>query len=130
MGKNFIDLWTLFHCICGFLSTYTLIPSNIVVSAFVTNILHLIMETLENSKNKETDEILETRINHIGDIMAFLLGSIIANVLVLKYELVIQSKIVRYSILFILLLIFIQEICRELLPKTWPFDSAYKPLSW
>ena len=138
MGKEFIDIWTLGHFTCGFLSSYTLIPiitpsldvTPIVIIVIVTNIIHFILESLENSKNEHTGEILETPINHLGDIIAFVLGSVLAAGL-LNYKVILKPNILfSIFILAILTIIIIQEACRELWPSTWVFDSSYKPVAW
>ena len=70
MGKKFFDLWTVGHFIFGFLSTSTLLPSSPILSAIITNLFHLINELMEKSESPE-GKILETDVNHLGDIIFF-----------------------------------------------------------
>jgi hypothetical protein len=123
MGKNFFDTWSIFHFICGFLSTSTLIPSQPYLSAVITNILHFFMEIIEKNKNPYTNEILETNINHLGDIIFFFIGSILA--ILYGHKLFIKQTFARYFFLIIMILIFLQEMFREIFPRNWIFDSAY-----
>ena len=132
MGKEFVDFWTFLHFICGFISTFVLIPLEPLKSFFIVNVLHLIMELLENNKNEKTGEILETLRNHIGDVFFFFLGSLLSIILSYKFSSnkYFSNKVVRYIILFVLCLIFLQEILREIFPNDWIFDSSYKPIKW
>ena len=132
MGKNFIDFWTLLHFIFGFISTSTILPSKPKISIFVANLLHLIMELLENNKNNKTGEILESTSNHISDILAFFIGSLIGYFYGCKYfsNNNLSIKITRYILLVLSFGVILQEILREIFPNDWIFDPSYKPLNW
>jgi hypothetical protein len=128
MGKNFFDAWTIAHFICGFLSTSTLLPSYPIFSAIITNILHLIGELAEHYESPD-GVVLETDINHLGDILFFFFGSILGVMYGTKLFINPKYKYIRYIILFILIIIYITELGRELFPYNWPFDSAFKPIN-
>jgi len=123
MGTSVFDFWSILHFLCGFFSTSTLIPTNPYLSALITNIIHFFSELSEQNKNPDTNEILESNINHITDIIFFFIGSILG--ILYGYKLFIKNDTIRYIVLFILLIIFLQELLREILPYTWIFDSAY-----
>ena len=129
MGKNFFDGWTVGHFICGFLTTSTLLPSYPVFSAIITNTLHLILELSEKSQSPD-GVILETNVNHLGDVLFFFIGSILGAIYGTKLFINPKYNYIRYIILFVLILIYINELGRELFPYNWPIDSAYKPINW
>lgn len=128
MGNNFIDFWTFLHFIFGIISTSTILPKNKNISIFVANFLHLILELFENNKNNKTSEILESTSNHIGDILAFFIGSLIGYFYGCKYFS--NNNITRYILLVLSFAVFLQEILREIFPNDWIFDPSYKPIKW
>jgi hypothetical protein len=128
MGKKFFDVWTVGHFIFGFLTTSTLVPSSPFLSAIITNTFHLINELIEKSESPE-GKILESDVNHLGDIIFFFFGSLLGIIYGTKIFNDPKYYLSRYAILFLSILIYISEIGRELFPYTWTFfDSAYKPI--
>lgn len=121
MGVKFLDLWTIMHFLSGVFITATLLPSNPTASLIIANILHFISEMLENNEDPN-GKVLETNINHFGDIIAFFIGSLIGLNLT---DYMLENTTVRYFILFVFTIISIQEIGREVFPYNWPFGSAF-----
>ena len=107
-----------------FLSTSALIPTNPYLSAIITNIMHLFVELIEKDRIPYTNELIESNVNHITDVIFFFIGSILA----VKYghKLFIKNQRLRYSILVIMFLAFSQETLRELFPDTWIIGPAYQ----
>ena len=124
MGTNIFDFWSILHFICGFLSTSALIPKNPYLSAIITNIIHLFVELIEKDKIPSTNELIESNVNHITDVIFFFIGSVLA----VKYghKLFINNQTLRYSVLVILFLSFLQETLREVFPDTWIIAPAYR----
>lgn len=111
MGVNFFDYWSLGHCIMGSLSQALLqrIGTNILVNFMLTNFAHLMIEYFE--KDVKYGRIEESYVNHMTDIIFFLLGWYIAYVI--NFSKYIPEKSV--SILFgILILTFLKEVLIEL----------------
>lgn len=81
------------------------------------------MEILERPYNPMTGHELESPINHIGDILAFFIGSLLAYQFVMSFAL--EHTWLRVIVLAIIVLTAVQEIGRELWPYTWPRDPAY-----
>jgi hypothetical protein len=129
MGKEYFDFSTIMHFMFGFLSTSTLLPSKPIISAFIANIFHLISELNEHN-NSPNGEILETEVNHLGDLLFFFAGSILG--VIYGTNIFIQKKYSGYrqTILIIVILAFINEIGREVFPYDWPFNPAFKPFKW
>ena len=128
MGKLFFDLWTVGHFFFGVLTTSALIPSNPLLSLIITNVIHLLMELNENNIDETNGNILETKENHIGDIIFFFLGSLIG--FVYGYHMFEKNYILRITVLLLSALTLLQEVLREIYPYDWYFDSAYKPFGW
>lgn len=129
MGKKYFDFWTTMHFMFGFLSTSTLLPSNPIISAVIANIFHFIMEFNENNLSPD-GEILESDVNHLGDILFFFAGSALGVIYGSPIFANAKYSTYRYVILYIVVLSFINEMGREIFPYDWPFDPAYKPLNW
>jgi len=125
MGIEFLDIWTVMHFLSGVFITATLIPSNPCASLIVCNILHFISECIENNKDP-TGKVLETNINHFGDIIYFFMGSLVGYNLT---EYFVENPCQRYIVLFICIIISVQEIGRELYPHNWPFGGAFSKFS-
>ena len=107
MGLSFVDIHTVGHFIGGVISRLVIFPNNIRLSFIISNIGHLIIELLEKNKNSN-GIIVETSINHLGDILFFLLGWIIANYYYIKLP-----NNIYYILLIVLLIICSKEILRE-----------------
>jgi hypothetical protein len=124
MGTDIFDGWSILHFIFGFLSTSALIPTNPYLSAIITNIIHLFVELIEKDKIPYTNELVESNINHTTDVIFFFIGSILA----VKYgnKFFIKNQTLRYFVLVIMFLAFLQETLRELFPDTWIIGPAYQ----
>lgn len=101
MGINFVDYWSIGHLFGGIASRISICSSKPFFSYTLGIGLHLIIEINENF-----DETME---NHIGDMLIFLLGMIIGE-LINKYI----PDISRPFILVILMICSYFEIYREI----------------
>jgi hypothetical protein len=111
MGVNFFDYWSLGHCIMGSLSQalFESIGTNIVLNFILTNFAHLMIEYFE--KDVKYGKLEESYVNHMTDIIFFLLGWYISYVI--NFSKYIPEKSV--SILFgILISTFLKEVLIEL----------------
>ncbi len=124
MGISIFDGWSILHFLCGFFSASALIPANPYLGAIISNIIHLFVELVEKDKIPATNEMLESNINHITDVIFFFLGSILG--ILYGYKLFINNKTLRYFVLVILFLAFLQETLREVFPDTWFIGPAYQ----
>lgn len=75
MGKKLWDKYSIRHFIFGSLSFVLVKSINIPIylNFILTNGVHLLIELIENNISP-SGKILETNINHISDIVLFLLG--------------------------------------------------------
>ena len=114
MGVLFVDAYTLGHGIGGILSCSLMQYSNIpvLVNFTIANGLHYMMERMEKSV-APNGRVLETMENHIGDILAFFIGWMIAYIL--RVDRYITSKSV-YFLWFVLVGYILKETLREIYP--------------
>lgn len=120
MGSGTIDIYTFLHFLSGIMATYVLYPNDIYISFILSNIGHFIMEVYEQNIHPDTGVRLETDTNHVTDIIAFFFGSIIAIVLyqVLTEKYLCKTNVLlRIILLFIVGLIVLFEISREIFPR-------------
>ena len=117
MGISYVDIWTLSHLLGGVLScsllTYSKIP--VLVNFGIANGIHYIIEKTEKSV-APNGRVLETIENHIGDIIAFLLGWMIA------YVLRIDRYITSGNALF-LWIVLVGFIVKEVIREIYPYES-------
>ena len=123
MGISYVDIWTLSHLLGGVLScsllTYSKIP--VLANFGIANGIHYIIEKTEKSV-APNGRVLETIENHIGDIVAFLLGWMIAYVL--RFDRYVTSGNALF--LWIVLVGFIvKEVIREIYPYESIVTGAY-----
>ena len=123
MGISYVDIFTLGHLFGGILScsliTYSNIP--VLVNFVIANGFHYIIEKMEKNV-APNGRVLETYENHIGDIVAFFVGWMIAYVL--RFDRYVTSG--NVSFLWIVLLGFImKEILREIYPYASILKGAY-----
>ena len=123
MGVLFVDTYTLGHGIGGILSCSLLQYSNIQVllNFTIANGFHYMMEKTEKSV-APNGRVLETMENHIGDILAFFIGWMIAYVL--RLDRYITSKSVHF-LWFIFIFFTMLEILREIYPYESIVIGAY-----
>ena len=123
MGIKYVDAHTIGH-FCGGVLSYTMIQySNVPLgyNFIIANGIHYMIEKTERSV-APNGRVLETTENHIGDIIAFLLGWIIGYAL--QMERYVTSKIA--PVLWILLLFFTAlEFLREIYPYERIIGGAY-----
>jgi hypothetical protein len=123
MGIKYVDYDTIGH-FCGGMLSYTMIQySNIPLGTnfIIANGIHYMIERTEKGV-APNGRVLETKENHIGDIIAFLLGWIIAYIL--RLDSYVTRKIA--PILWIVLIYnYSAEILREIYPYERILDGAY-----
>jgi hypothetical protein len=123
MGVLFVDAYTLGHGIGGILSCSLMQYSNIpvLVNFTIANGLHYMMEKTEKSV-APNGRVLETMENHIGDILVFFIGWMIAYIL--RVDRYITSKSV-YFLWFVFIFFTMLEILREIYPYEPKLIGAY-----
>jgi hypothetical protein len=123
MGIKYFDKDTIGH-LCGGVLSYTMIQySNVLLgyNFIIANGIHYMIEKTERSV-APNGRVLETTENHIGDIIAFLLGWIIGYAL--RMERYVTRKIA--PVLWIVLLFFTAlEFLREIYPYERIIGGAY-----
>ena len=114
MGVLFVDAYTLGHLLGGVLSCGLMQYSNIhvLVNFGIANGLHYIIERTEKSV-APNGRVLETMENHIGDILSFFIGWMIAYIL--RVDRYITSNSV-YFLWFVLIFFTMVETLREIYP--------------
>jgi len=123
MGISYVDISTLGHLLGGILSCSLMQYSNIpvLVNFTIANGLHYMMERMEKSV-APNGRVLETMENHIGDILAFFIGWMIAYIL--RVDRYITSKSV-YFLWFVFIFYIMLEILREIYPYEPKLRGAY-----
>lgn len=123
MGISYVDIFTLGHLFGGILSCSLIKYSNIPVllNFVIANGFHYMIEKTEKSV-APNGRVLETYENHVGDIVAFFVGWMIAYVL--RFDRYVTSG--NVSFLWIVLLGFImKETLREIYPYVSIVKGAY-----
>ena len=123
MGVLLFDVYTLGHLLRGVLSCGLMQYSNIpvLVNFGIANGLHYIIERTEKSV-APNGRVLETMENHIGDILAFFIGWMIAYIL--RVDRYITSNSV-YFLWFVLIFFTMVETLREIYPYEPKLIGAY-----
>ena len=120
MGIEYVDYDTIGHLCWGVLScsllTYSKIP--VLVNFGIANGIHYMIEKIEKSV-APNGCVLETMENHIGDIIAFLLGWMIA------YVLRMDRYITSGNALF-LWIVLVGFIVKEVIREIYPYASILK----
>jgi len=123
MGIKYVDIHTIGH-FCGGVLSYTMLQYSHVPATLnfvIANGIHYMIERNENSV-APNGRVLETYENHIGDIIAFLLGWLVG--FALRMERYVNHKIA--PVLWIVLIYnYTAEILREIYPYERLFDGAY-----
>ena len=123
MGIEYVDKDTIGHFCGGVLSSVLLQYSHVPVAYnfILANGIHYLIERNEKSV-APNGRVLETYENHIGDIIAFFVGWVIAYVL--RLDRYVTSKIA--PVLWIVLIYnYSAEILREIYPYERRLDGAY-----
>jgi len=123
MGVLLFDAYTLGHLLGGILSCSLMQYSNVpvLVNFTIANGVHYMIERTEKSV-APNGRVLETMENHIGDILAFFIGWIIAYIL--RVDRYITSKSV-YFLWFVFIFFTMLEILREIYPYEPKLRGAY-----
>ena len=123
MGIKYVDKDTIGHFCGGVLSCLLLQYSNVPVAHnfILANGVHYMIERTEKSV-APNGRVLETIENHIGDIIAFFVGWVIAYVL--RLDRYVNNKIA--PVLWIVLIYnYSAEILREIYPYERLVDGAF-----
>jgi hypothetical protein len=123
MGITYVDKDTIGHFCGGVLSCILLQYSNVPLAYnfILTNGIHFMIERTENSV-APNGRVLETYENHIGDIIAFFVGWVVAYVL--RLDRYVNNKIA--PVLWIVLIYnYSAEILREIYPYEHLINGAY-----
>lgn len=112
MGVLWFDLYTIWHLIIGLISHIIAnsTTKNIIANFIICNGTHLIIEFIENNRDP-SGRMLESSINHLSDVVAFLVGWLISFILNLK-----ASGVFLKFLWSITMMIFIKEVFREVYP--------------
>lgn len=130
MGIDYVDISTIGHFLGGFTSSLLLKRTgmNKYINFILTNTIHGIIEFIEKPTRPD-GTVLESTKNHIGDIIAFLIGwfcgiSFNSEKYINKYWLVFLWVILSYCIF--------NEVTRELFPNEYFFlqKGAYLKTRW
>lgn len=123
MGVLLFDAYTFGHGIGGVLSCSLMQYSNVpvLVNFGIANGLHYMIERTEKSV-APNGRVLETMENHIGDILSFFIGWMIAYIL--RVDRYITSKSV-YVLWFVLIFFTMLETLRDIYPYEPKLNGAY-----
>tara|TARA_B100000902_G_scaffold344754_1_gene350328 strand:- start:571 stop:1005 length:435 start_codon:yes stop_codon:yes gene_type:complete len=119
MGEGIVDRFSIEHFLYGSLSflLFKSINYPIYLNFIITNGFHLFMELIIENNISPTGKILESNINHVSDIIFFLLGWLIAFYFNF-YKFFKKFPLIIKIILWIFLLMGgMWEIFREIYPK-------------
>jgi len=123
MGIEYVDKDTIGH-FCGGVLSYTMLQYShiqVTLNFIIANGIHYMIEKTERSV-APNGQVLETIENHIGDIIAFLLGWVVG--FALRMERYVNNKIA--PVLWIILIYnYSAEILREIYPYERLLDGAY-----
>ncbi len=125
MGVKAVDHWTLGHFIMGMLTTMSVCPHHPGVGILLGNMVHAYLEELE--KDYQKGVLVESQRNHIGDYVAFAIGSFVG---IFFTFITIKYPILRWMILIFVAWWAVQEWGREKWPNSWYFDGAGSPFHW
>lgn len=127
MGTELIDNWSLGHFLGGVLARLVIFPNNVGISFILSFIIHLGCELLEHRENPSTGKILETNKNKVSDMVMFLLGWTLIQLLYerIKVWRVYNNKIVYFVLLVIFVYGTVLEYLRELFPYN-KWNGAFK----
>jgi hypothetical protein len=115
MGTNTIDAYSFGHFIMGAITFFLVTKLNIPVlyNFLLCNGLHLFIEYFEHNYSPD-NRLLESQMNHITDVLLFLIGWLIS--MYFKFQNYIPNSFIPL-LWFITLVIFFEEIYRELYPN-------------
>jgi hypothetical protein len=119
MGIKLIDKSSFSHFIFGFISKLVIFPSNNLLSFIVTQGIHTLIESTEFKYNIY-GHMVESDINHVSDMLFFLIGWLIA----FKIKLKIKNTALYYSLLTIFVIQVIDEF-RDIYDKTTKYKKYY-----
>lgn len=112
MGINFVDCYTIAHFCFGIIFQISFKNLSINHNFLISNGIHLLIELLENDINPYTKEKLESKKNHIGDIIFFFFGWLLSMLFIKNTS--------NYSHTLCIILTFfyiLHEALRELYPS-------------
>ena len=107
MGKSTPNGHTISHAVCGALASF------VGIDIWLSNTVHLLIEL--NELNVYKNKVVETFADHVWDVAAFALGSLLAKQS--GYE--IRHPAYWYTVTAILAFVAVKEVLRELFPSTF-----------
>ena len=112
MGKKPIDEWTKKHALMGGISYLCLksVKLSSVQNFFIAQTIHGIIEIIEKTENKKFNTV-ESRVNHISDIIAFYIGWNVSYIVFRNVEVCTEIMVILWVYL---LVTFYWEIKREI----------------
>lgn len=118
MGTELIDKWSLGHFLGGVLARLVIFPNNVWISFILSFIIHLGCELVEHLENPATGQKLESNKNKVSDMVMFLLGWTLIQLLYerIKDWRVYKNKIVYFVLLGIFTYFTVIEYLRDLFP--------------
>lgn len=127
MGRWFYDRFTLGHALSGLLAGLLIFPEEPVRSAAVVFGLHVASEGLEHPVNPETGTVLGTWHDHVGDMVAYGIGWGLARSRDDWRQRLAADATWRKVLWAILLTMSFVEVGRELWPRRFPINPAFRP---
>lgn len=124
MGLGPVDIHTIPHFIGGILSRIVIFPNDRIESFIIGFILHLFVELIEHNYTPSGKKI-QSKINHIFDLIFYLFGWLLADYIYVKYKITDINIYLYISLSIILGFGYIFEIMREILPYNKFFRGAY-----
>ena len=120
MGKPFYDKYIWHHFISGIIAGIVIFPGHKKLSFFISNGAHLLMELSENGSHPN-GEVLESNLNHLGDIIGFFFGWL------LGAQISPKSRWIHWLGYLFIIIALSKELGREYFPysRNWLFRGAY-----
>ena len=120
MGVGAFDVFSIGHFLSGFVANKVIAPGDPNKSFIISNGVHFCMEVCEVHKHPVGGHVLESMQNHLTDIVFFAVGWGVGEYIEWR-----PSPQVSKPLFALLVLVMVQEIGREIFPKSWPVDAAY-----
>ena len=117
MGIKIVDRYTIEHFCFGIIFQISLKNLSINYNFLISNGVHLLIELLENNINPYTGEKLESKKNHISDIIFFFFGWLVSMLFIKN-----TSKYFHIICIISTILTILKETLREIYPLS---DSVF-----
>lgn len=116
MGKKIFDGSSRGHFYGGMTSAILFFPNNIILNFLTSHGLHVLIELIEKNKTL-CGQVIESRNNHLGDMMAFFGGWLLA----ITYNF---NSLSNIYIRLVLWGVFIYYNLKEILKEIFPFAKT------